>query len=405
MSKEINNSEYRKQGIKDILKMLHEGKSLEEAKAHFSKVFDQVSAKEISEAEQALISEGLPVEEVQKLCDVHSAVFKGSIAEIHAMPESEKPGHPVWVMKRENTAIEKVVNEQMLPALQLAEKDFKAGSVQLKAALTLLATVKVHYQRKENILFPYLERYGISGPPKVMWSVDDDIRRDISAASGALDKGVFSEELGTLVKKAADGVTEMVFKENNILLPMLLETLTAEEWVKINEEFPSLGYTLIDEPPLWTPKTKVEATQVGINKTSDTAEGLVSLPTGTLSIKELESILNTLPIDISFVNKDGDLKYFSENAERIFPRTKAVLGRKVVNCHPPASMHVVEQIISDFETGKKDEESFWIKMGESYVYIRYFAARSPEGEYLGTVEVTQNITPIQAINGEKRLLS
>jgi PAS domain S-box-containing protein len=118
----------------------------------------------------------------------------------------------------------------------------------------------------------------------------------------------------------------------------------------------------------------------------------------------LEAMLNTLPVDITFVDKDNIVKYFSHGAERIFPRTKSVIGRSVENCHPPASVHVVEKVVEDLRSGKKDHEDFWIKMGEKYVLIRYFAVRGADGEYLGTLEFSQNIKPLQEITGEKRLL-
>lgn len=400
MSKEINNSEYRKNAIKNMLKMLHEGKSEEEVKALFNKAFDSVSASEISAAEQALIDEGMPVEEVQKLCDIHSAVFKGSIAEIHKPAAYEMAGHPVWVIKRENREIEKVINQKLFPALDKAKTDFEGAKEQLLQALDMLEQIKYHYIRKENLLFPYMEKYGITGPPKVMWSVDDEIRGDIAAAAEAVKGG---GNIEAAVKKAADGALEMIFKEENIMLPMLLEILTDTEWGKIAEEQSSLGYTLISEPPKWKPEAKTEEPVTAAQPKAES--GAVTLPTGSFTIEELTAVLNTLPVDISFVDRNGAVKYFSDNAERIFPRTKAVLGRDVRNCHPPASVHVVEKIIADFKSGKKNEESFWIQMKGNFIYIRYFAVRSPQGEFLGTLELTQNLNNVRALTGEKRLLS
>lgn len=400
MSKEINNSEYRKNAIKNMLKMLHEGKSEEEVKAIFRQAFDSVSASEISAAEQALIDEGMPVEEVQRLCDIHSAVFKGSIAEIHKPAAYEMPGHPVWVVKRENREIEKVINRKIYPALERLKSGAEGAKEDLLQALEMLAEIKYHYIRKENLFFPYMEKYGITGPPKVMWSVDDEIRRDIDAAIDAVKRG---EDIEAAVKKAADGAAEMIFKEENIMLPMLLEILSDAEWGKISEEEASLGFTLISQPPVWKPGEKTEKPVAAAKPVADS--GVITLPTGSFTVAELTAMLNALPIDISFVDKNGAVKYFSDNAERIFPRTKAVLGRDVRNCHPPASVHVVEKIIADFKSGKKDEESFWIQMRGNFIYIRYFAVRSPGGEFLGTLEVTQNISGIKALTGEKRLLS
>ncbi len=123
-----------------------------------------------------------------------------------------------------------------------------------------------------------------------------------------------------------------------------------------------------------------------------------------INVNKISALLNTLPLDITFVDKDGVVKYFSNGSERIFARTKAVIGRKVQNCHPPASVHVVEEVVENLRSGKKDHEDFWIKMGLRYAYIRYFAVRDENGEFLGVLEVTQDIKPIQEITGEKRLV-
>jgi len=133
-------------------------------------------------------------------------------------------------------------------------------------------------------------------------------------------------------------------------------------------------------------------------------DGLIHLETGILSVKQLELMLNHLPVDITFIDKDDVVRYFSHGKERIFARTKAVIGRTVQNCHPPKSVHVVEKLLEEFKSGEKDCEDFWIKFKDKYVYIRYFAVRNEQNEYIGTLEFTQNIQPIQAIDGEKRIL-
>jgi DUF438 domain-containing protein len=194
----------------------------------------------------------------------------------------------------------------------------------------------------------------------------------------------------------------MIFKEENILLPMVLETLTQEEWEKIAMESGDLGYCLIPTPPVWHPNSSATQAQ---SLQEDIPSSLLVLPTGRFMPEELSAMLNALPVDITFVDKEDTVKYFSEGSERIFPRTKAIIGRKVVNCHPPASMHIVEKILADFKSGKKSHEDFWLSVGGKFILIRYYAVRSPQGEYLGTVEVTQDIGSIQKITGEKRLVS
>ena len=192
-----------------------------------------------------------------------------------------------------------------------------------------------------------------------------------------------------------------ITKEENIMIPMLLEQLTQEEWKAIADEGDEFGY-LIENIPDWKPKKILD---LNVRKENIHEEGFVKLPTGVFNLEQLTYMLNTLPFDITFVDKDDIVRYFSQGSERIFSRTKSVIGRTVSNCHPPASVHIVEQIVEDFKAGKKDNEDFWINMGEQFVYIRYFAVRNEKNKYLGTLEVTQNIKHIQETTGEKRLVS
>jgi DUF438 domain-containing protein len=399
MSQEINNREYRKNVIKDLLRKLHAGQTVDDVKQEFDEAFSGVSASEISEAEQALIAEGLPVSEVQRLCDVHAAVFKGSIEEIHAPADaSQTPGHPAHTLKEENRAIERLIAERIRPALQAFSKG-KQTAAGLAGEIEALKQIDRHYLRKENLFFPYMEQYGITAPPKVMWGVDDEIRALIKEAAALAVAG--DTAVGAKLEEAVTRIEEMIFKEDNILLPMLLETLTQQEWKNIADESDELGYCLIDVPALWQPTAAADA--VAPPTTPERSD--ISLPTGFLSPTELTQLFNTLPVDITFVGKDDTVRYFSQSAERVFPRTKAIIGRKVANCHPPASVHIVEGIVADLKSGKKDHEDFWIKMGDKFIYIRYFAVRDDRGEYLGVLEVTQDIAPIQQITGEKRLVS
>ncbi len=397
MSEQINNRAYRKEIIKQVLSELHKGKSVDDVKELFSDAFDGVSAAEISEAEQALITEGLPVAEVQRLCDVHAAVFKGSIEEIHRpVDESEIPGHPANIIKRENRQIEQWIDTLIAPYITALPD---ADAVQkVKQGIQQLTKVGVHYSKKENLLFPYMEKYGITAPPKVMWGVDDEIRAQIKEVARLLNKP--SPQLGEAVQALTDRVREMIFKEENILLPMLLETLTQDEWKRISDESIEIGY-LLDRVPVWMPPPQQK---VAVQPPEPETSGVISMPSGAMRTDELIAMLNALPFDITFVDKNDIVKYFTEGKERIFARTRSVIGRNVSNCHPPASVHIVAQIVDDFKSGKKDHEDFWINMGKQFVLIRYFAVRNEAGEYLGVLEVTQNIKPIQELTGEKRLV-
>lgn len=400
MSEQINNRQYRQNVIKELIRELHEGKTVDEVKHKFEQAFAGVSATEISEAEQALINEGLPVEEVQRLCDVHAAVFKGSIEEIHASIDvSEIPGHPANVLKVENMYIDVLIDSKLMPVLvNKSDPNFRKN---LDEALKELYQVDIHYAKKENLLFPYLEKYGVTAPPQVMWGVDDEIRDEIKDLRREIQSDKSDvEDIVERGMELAEKIKDMIFKEENILLPMLVDMLTEDEWKQINEDSFEYG-NLVDNIPEWNPTGERQK----VLKAEESEPDSVTLSTGVLKKNELEALLNTLPFDITFVDKNGLVKYFSQSAERIFARTTTVLGRHVTNCHPPTSVHVVTQIVEDLESGKKDHEDFWIRMGDKYVFIRYFAVRDNDNNFLGVLEVTQNIAPIQEITGEKRLMS
>lgn len=407
MSELINNREYRQAVLKEIISDLHRGKSVDEVKARFEETFEGVSATEIAELEQALIREGLPVEEVQRLCDVHATVFKGSINELHRPEKVEEiPGHPVYTFKLENKELENFLREKLEPHLESFQREDKPETVHaLKEDLELLRGIDRHYARKENLLFPLLEKYGITAPPKVMWAVDDEIRAAIKEGTNLLTNYTGAkEQVAKKIKELIGKVREMIFKEENILFPMAINTLAEDEWGAIAEESEEIGFFLARPIVQWRP-VKINVEEKVRAEGERPADGYIRFETGLLLPEEINYIFNTLPVDITFVDKEGTVKYFSQTKERIFPRPKTSIGRKVANCHPPASVHIVERIVEDFKNGRKDVEEFWIKMGERYIYIRYFAVRDDHGNYLGTLEVTQDIRPLQAISGEKRLVS
>lgn len=403
MSEFINNSEMRKQTIKNIIKQLHEGKTVEEVKQQFEEAFEDVSASEITTAEAALIAEGVSASEIQRLCDVHASVFKGAIEEIHQHPSNAIliPGHPLNTLMRENLAISRIMNQEIKPYLK--NLDGEESYKYLLEGVNHLSQIELHYQKKENLFFPYMEKYGIVAPPQVMWGVDDEIRADIKEIKTLLEQD--SKVDSVITQKIEDVMTrveEMIFKEENIMAPMLLDHLTQEEWKKIADESHEIGF-LIKKVSEWNPV--IPTKDAVVKEEENVQEGLIKLPSGIFTTEQLTCMLNTLPFDITFVDKDDFVKYFSEGKERTFIRTRSIIGRNVSNCHPPASVHIVEKIVNDFKTGRKDQEDFWIKLGDKFVLIRYYAVRNDKGEYLGVLEVTQDIKEIQQIVGEKRLVS
>jgi DUF438 domain-containing protein len=407
MTEMLNNREYRQKVLKELISELHKGKTVEEIKPRFEELIQGVSVKEISEMEQALIREGTAVEEIQKLCDVHAALFKGSIEEIHRQEDpGKKQGHPVQILKAENREIEELLKKTKTDAESFNKDDSEENRQTLLEDINRLWEIDKHYSRKENLIFPYMEKYGITAPPKVMWGVDDEIRTGIRTVKMLLSKNMPNKgEILEKVTETLSKIQEMIFKEENILIPMVLDTLTEDEWLKIAEESEEIGYTLIAPPQKWQPVQAGRREEDIPRKEQYPDNDVINFDAGMMTTEEVNAMLNTLPVDITFVDKDGLVKYFTQGKERIFARPKTIIGREVQNCHPPASVHVVETIVKDLQTGKKDHEDFWLKMGDKYVYIRYFAVRNREGKYLGIMEVSQDIQPIQNIKGEKRLLS
>lgn len=406
MSELINNREYRRETLRKLIMRLHDGEPLEAVRKDFNTLLKGISTAEIVELENSLVAEGVPVEEIQRLCDIHAAILGSSVEEIHNYKKlMEEEGHPVEIFKKENRGIEAFIENSLRPAMENFRKDgSEENAEKLLRAVSRLMEIDKHYNRKENLLFPYMEKYGITTPPKVMWGVDDEIRAEIKEAADDLRNRRNMPDILNKIENVIAKIKDMIFKEENILFPMVSEVFTEDEWLTIYRESKEIGFCFIDDVEQWKPE-RVDLEKEEQKKGEKEAEdGYIRFETGILEIEELSAMLDTLPIDITFVDRNDTVKYFSQSKDRIFARTKAVIGRKVQNCHPPASVHVVESIVNDFKSGKKDKEEFWINMGSKHVYIRYFAVRDMEGKYLGTVEVTQDIRPIQEIRGEKRLI-
>ena len=398
MSELINNRQLK---LKNLILSLHEGKPLEEAKAEFKRDFETITTEEITQMEQALIKDGMQVSEIQRLCDVHAAVFDGSISDIHNLKQdvTMTPGHPVAVFLNENTQIEKLITEEIEPYLNQSSK---TAMLMLRVGFDRLKQIDKHYARKEYLFFPHLEKKGITAPPKVMWGVDDEIRKDINEVITLLGQiGARETDILTKAKQAITRVKDMISKENNILIPLLKDTLTFMNWISVDAATPEIGWFLEKPNQSW----KKEAKQPHENEVISTPNlNDVPLGAGALSVAQLNAMLNTLPLDLTFVDADGYVKWFTQGSERIFARPATIIGRHVTMCHPPASVHIVEAIVESFKSGRKTHEDFWIRLNDMFVHIRYFAVKDEHGIFLGTLEITQNIKPIIELKGEKRLI-
>lgn len=407
MSENIDNSRYRKEKLKELILKLHQGESQDEVRHQLMVSLSSIPYGEVVEVEQELISEGLPEEEVLKLCDVHSAVLEGRVdlSAQRTVPE----GHPVDVFLRENEALKEVsgqLMEELSGLKELKSEDMEAGILRLKGGYNQLIDVDKHYLRKEYLLFPYLEALGITGPPKVMWGKHDEIRELLNGSIEILNTpGITKDDLiasaELVLHPAVKQVADMTVKEEEILLPMAMDALSDGDWYQIRKQSLEIGFCLYDPPTEWVPDGIHEE---GVNEAQGEG-GNIQLPSGSFTAEELLAILNTVPVDMTFVDRHDKVKYFTQGSERIFQRNRAILNRDVRHCHPPASAHIVDKILQDFKSGKQSRAPFWINHRGKFIHIEYFALRNDKGEYLGTLEVSQNLTGYRALEGEQRILS
>lgn len=410
MSEASNNQLERKEALKQVIQQLHQGKSVEEVQEQFAALIEDVGAADIAEIEQALIEEGMPESEIQRLCDVHVAVFRDSL-EQEEKPDTV-PGHPVYTFLAENAAAGRVL-DALEETLQTVKNEPSEDHLdKTKKQLEELREYEKHYLRKENVLFPFLEKHGFSGPSTVMWGIHDEIREDWKNLEDLLSEGPgddreeFGSRIDEVVEPLATAIREMFYKEENILYPAALERLSGEEWWQIRVQSPEIGYCYVTPGDQWPPEETALETLGALDKGESprSSAGLLHLDTGTLTPEEINLLLSHLPVEISFVDADDEVRFFSQGGERIFTRSPAVIGRKVQKCHPPASVHRVEEILDDFHAGRRDVAEFWIQMGGRFIHIRYFAVRDDKDTYRGTLEVVQDVTHIRELEGERRLL-
>jgi len=328
----------RKEMLKNLLLDMHKGVEIDILKAQFKEAVGDITSYEIAQLEQQLIDEGhLDPKEITKLSDLHVELFRDSL-------------------------------------------NMKLGGI------------NTHYARKENQLFPILEKHGISGPPQVMWAVHDEIR--------PLLKTTQIEEIQLALQKIED----MIYKEEHILFPMTLEFFSEPDWVKVREGEEEIGFVFGVTPgDQWNPVTTADLHKP-LPAITAKAEGALNLDIGNLTIEQINIMLKTLPLDLSFVNENDEVAYYSDTEDRIFPRSRGVIGRTVQKCHPPKSVDVVEDILEKFKSGEKKVAEFWIQAGDAFIMIRYFAMHNDAGKYVGTLEVSQELSRLRSLEGERRLV-
>lgn len=383
-----------------LLKKLHAGEPVVNVYQEMAAQFDGISANELAKAEELLASSGVPIAEIQRLSTEHTAV----VAEQMQDKGYEENGHPLTVFIGENKGFVAFLKQKLQPALQ-GYKTGETDMAQLQLLADEFAGIFRHYDRKENLFFPYLEQAGITVPPMVMWGVDDVIRNLARMWNDALtqtppDPKRIELAATRLIQQAVD----MVQKENEILVPMLKSTLTEADWILCAQESETYGYAFhqgIEGASLSDARTWLMEKTGDKKQPAPEEEGRISLPSGNFTKEELICMLNTLPTDLTFADKDNIIRYYSEGKGQVFSRTRTIIGRDLLLCHPPQIVPAIRKLIEAFRAGTKEQEIVPMRRGNRLDLVRYYAVRNEEGAFMGTLEVTEEVSDILHLWEEK----
>lgn len=439
--------------LKSILLDLHNGASAESVQELFNEHFAGVSAIEISLMEHELMNSdtGVTFEDVMSLCNVHANLFKGAIQNVE-VADTDHPGHPVQVFKQENLALRAALMRvrRLLSTYESTEDEELLPEIRkgLQRQLSLVGQFDVHYQRKEELMFPIMESYGHDSPPKVMWGVDDQIRDLFQEAKIVAEQlpDTSIEKVKEKFETFAAEFEAMIFKEESILLMILLESFHQDDWLKIAEESDAYGYAIIKPTEKWiparhsfseeeagdaadegseAPASREQSSDGRFQQVIDTPDGQVTISFkpkekkeqafnrdsqqpfghGYLSVTEANLILNHLPMEITFVNKDDIFQYYNDSVpadEMIFKRTPSQIGRNVELCHPPKFLDKVRRIFKALREGERDKFEMWFKSESrgKFVHVTYAAVRDESGEFQGVLEYVQDIQAFRDIDSD-----
>ena len=385
--------------IKSYLKRLGEGEALESVQKDFVREFGEVEASEIMKAEQELMKEGTPLEEVQKLCDVHSALFHGSIKEekitesqkevinshdvIHQSASQNKEnalslegikGHPLYTLHKENEQLERLI-------ITIQKAIEKRGDV--SSLLKKLREISIHYAKKGDLLYPNLSvKYNVTGPSEVMWTVDDEIRDELAELEKEMSRDDWwFTRLNHVVQRAQ----EMIYKEQNILFPICAAHFKEQEWMGIYHDSKDYAECLDTTKEIW-----LEAENRIVEKESLMDEKEIVMPGGHMNVEQLTALLNTIPLEISFIDADNINRFFNEGP-KVFKRPSMAIDREVFSCHPPKIEPMVRSIIEDFRNNRRDSVPVWMDKNGCTFLVTYMAVRDKDNKYIGTVELVQDM--------------
>lgn len=406
--------------VADLLKFsmgMMEGKDGSKLIKKYQESIDNITPFDMVALEEKQLEKGVDLKAIKKDIEKIINVLKPALDSY----EWEKPGegHPIYYYMQENRKLEELLGrtKQTIKALkfeELNQEEFGDKLAKFKQQIENLSQFNCHFIRKENILFPYLEAsWDYTRPLQVMWSIHDDIRTGWKEVlAGVRKKKDLTPEIDKKLGRLFLISYRMVHKEEQIIFPLAMEALTEADWAEVLLQGPEVGYFKIDGPDdkhLNNAQQLLARTGSSRDVNQSEADGelknaVLEFVTGKLSKEQLELIFNYLPVDITYVDENDEVRFFSDPPERIFPRSPAIIGRKVHNCHPPESVHIVEQIVEDFKAGKREQARFWLTINDRFILIDYFSIRDDDNKYRGVIEVTQDITEIRKLEGEKRLL-
>jgi uncharacterized protein len=380
----------------DFAHRLIDGESGKFLVQKYQNAIDEVTSLETMLVFDKLLHEGIPFEKVKSFVGKIINVFYKSLAG-HTW-EKPSTNHFLHYLMLENREAERTMNDIKFVTKRIFLGDgaeIENFTIKLADLITSLKAYELHYQKKENILFPYIENtFPQYSCLQLMWSFDDDFRKSIRNFEVLLNqKTIHKEALNKELGRLFFVVLPVIFREEQIIFPVAYKAIPSGKWDEMMHQSFEIGWygqlPLIDMP---------EADNV------ESADRKIDLETGILTPEQLILLFSNLPVDITFVDENDEVRFFSGSPNRIFVRSKSIIGRKVQNCHPQESVHVVNEILTAFRKGKKNHADFWIQTKGRFMHIRYFALLNETGEYKGTLEVSQDVTEIRSLQGEQRLL-
>ena len=387
--------------FKDLLVRIRHGESPQSIQKDFEKYFKEVSEVNLLLIIQELLNGdyGVTIEDIKKFYSIYTHLNDEAIF------DSFDQSHPVQIFRTENRSFQSLLEkiDLLLEVYETQENDDKNTINDLRKYIHQLGEFQKHYRRKEHLFFSILERFNHHVPTRIMWRQDD--------RNYALYKGVKRQidqlpqvDLNHVLKTYSAFKKEfydMIFQEEEIILPILVSLFSDDDWSAIAEESDAFGYALIkieEQLPQrdgWRENSSMEVEEYSTRN--------FPFDSGYLTLEEANLILNNLPLEITFVDKNSIFKYFNnitKASDMMFIRTPVSLGRNVANCHPPKSLKKVMTIVRDLKTKKRTSESMWFKKGDQYIHTTFKAIFNEKDEFLGILEYVQDIQPFFELPSE-----